>query len=202
VTQVNVVTKSGTNQYTGSMFEFIRNTAMDARNFFQQPNTPVSVLRRNQFGVVIGGPIVIPHVINGHDKLFFLFNYEGQRQNQQTLTYGSVPLPTYFIGNFSGVSTVIYDPAQRVLNAAGTAVVSQAPFPGNIIPASRITPQSTLAASLWPAPNAAPTQVANHLVNVTWDWSNSFEPTWVRPGNDFFGPPIRRAAQPALYDTD
>ncbi len=161
VTQVNVVTKSGTNQYTGSMFEFIRNTAMDARNFFQQPNTPVSILRRNQFGVVVGGPIVIPHVINGHDKLFFLFNYEGQRQNQQTLTYGSVPLPTYFTGNFSGVSTVIYDPAQRVLNAAGTAVSSQAPFPGNIIPASRIAPQSTLAASLWPAPNAPATQVAN-----------------------------------------
>ena len=163
MTQMNVVTKSGTNQYHGSLFEFLRNTAMDARNFFQPASTPVSILKRNQFGFVLSGPIRIPKVFNGHDKLFFLFNYEGQRQNQQNLAYGSVPLPAYFTGNFSPYSTVIYDPAQRVLNAAGTAVTAQAPFPGNIIPASRIAPQSALAASLFPAPNATPTNVLNYV---------------------------------------
>ena len=163
MTQMNVVTKSGTNQYHGSLFEFLRNTAMDARNFFQPANAPVSILKRNQFGFVLSGPIRIPHVFNGHDKLFFLLNYEGQRQNQQNLVYGSVPLPSYFTGNFSAYNTVIYDPAQRVLNAAGTAVTTQAPFPGNIIPASRIAPQSTLGASLFPAPNATPTAVLNNV---------------------------------------
>ena len=161
--QMNVVTKSGTNEYHGALFEFVRNTAMDARNFFQPVNTPVSILKRNQFGFVLSGPIRIPKVFNGHDKLFFLFNYEGQRQNQQNLAYGSVPLPAYFTGNFSPYSTVIYDPAQRVLNAAGTAVTAQAPFPGNIIPASRIAPQSVIAASLFPAPNATPTNTLNYV---------------------------------------
>jgi hypothetical protein len=161
--QMNVVTKSGTNEYHGALFEFVRNTAMDARNFFQPANSPVSILKRNQYGFVLSGPIRIPHVFNGHDKLFFLFNYEGQRQNQQNLAYGSVPLTSYFSGNFSAYSTVIYDPAQRVLNAAGTAVTAQAPFPGNIIPASRIAPQSVIAASLFPAPNATPTNVLNYV---------------------------------------
>ncbi|MGA2114007.1 MAG: carboxypeptidase-like regulatory domain-containing protein [Bryobacteraceae bacterium] len=163
VTQMNVVSKSGSNQYHGAAFEFVRNTDMDAKNFFQQPHTPIEILKRNQFGFVLGGPVQIPHVFSGHDKLFFLVNYEGQRQNQQNLAYGSVPLPSYFTGNFAGYSTVIYDPSQRVLNAAGTAVVSQAPFPGNVIPSSRIAPQSALAASLFPAPNATPTNVLNYV---------------------------------------
>jgi hypothetical protein len=78
-TQMNVVTKSGTNVYHGSMFEFLRNTDLDAKNYFQQPNTPVQILKRNQYGFVLGGPVRVPAVFNGHDKLFFLFNYEGQR---------------------------------------------------------------------------------------------------------------------------
>jgi len=162
-TQMNVVTKSGTNQFHGAAFEFLRNTDMDAKNFFQQPNTPIEILKRNQFGFVLGGPVLIPKVLNGHDKLFFLVNYEGQRQNQQNLAYGTVPLPSYFTGDFGAYSTVIYDPAQRVLNSAGTGVVSQAPFPGNVIPQSRIAPQSVLAASLFPAPNATPTSILNYV---------------------------------------
>jgi hypothetical protein len=162
-TQMNVVSKSGTNQYHGSVFEFVRNTDLDARNFFQPANSPVEILKRNQFGFVLGGPVRIPHLLSGHDKLFFLVNYEGQRQNQQNLAFGSVPLPAYFTGNFAGDSTVIYDPSQRVLNAAGTALASQAPFPGNIIPTNRIAPQSLLLEPLFPAPNAAPTNVLNYV---------------------------------------
>ena len=99
-TQMNVVTKSGTNDYHGSAFEFLRNTDLDAKNYFQQPNTPISILKRNQFGFVLGGPVRIPGVFNGHDKLFFLFNYEGQRQNQQNLMYGTTPLPAVLHGRF------------------------------------------------------------------------------------------------------
>ncbi len=163
VTQVNVVTKSGTNQYHGTMFEFLRNTAMDAKNFFQQPNTPIEILRRNQFGFVLSGPVQIPRVFNGHDKLFFLFNYEGQRQSQQNLSYGSVPLPSYFNGDFSSYSTTIYDPLTRVVSGDGTTVLSQTPFPGNVIPPNRIAPQSLIAAALFPAPNAMPTKILNNV---------------------------------------
>jgi hypothetical protein len=162
-TQMNVVSKTGTREYHGAMFEFLRNTALDAKNYFQQPNTPVQVLKRNQFGFVLGGPVQIPGLIKQHDKLFFLFNYEGQRQNQGNLAYGTTPLPQYFTGDFSSYSTIIYDPAQRVLNSAGTGVVSQSPFPGNIIPQSRIAPQSKLAAALFPAPNAIPSGALNYV---------------------------------------
>jgi hypothetical protein len=162
-TQMNVVTKSGTNAYHGSMFEFLRNTDLDAKNYFQQPNTPVQVLKRNQFGFVLGGPVTVPKVLNGHDKLFFLFNYEAQRQNQGSLAYGTTPLPQYFTGDFSSYSTVIYDPSQRVLSSAGTGVVLQAPFPANTIPKNRIAPQSVLAATLFPAPNAIPTGALNYV---------------------------------------
>src|SRR5262249_15261520 len=85
MTQVNVITKSGTNELHGTMFEFVRNTAMDARNFSQLPTAPVQQLKRNQFGFTLGGPIVIPKVVNGRNKLFFFANYEGQRQRVGSL---------------------------------------------------------------------------------------------------------------------
>ncbi|MBV6431262.1 MAG: hypothetical protein IANPNBLG_01391 [Bryobacteraceae bacterium] len=163
VTQVNVITKSGTNQLHGSLFEFVRNTAMDARNFFQLPNAPVQPLKRNQFGFTLGGPVVIPKVMNGRNKLFFFVNYEGQRQRTGSLQFASVPLPEYFTGNFAGLPQTVYDPSTRVLNAAGTAVVSQQPFPGNVIPQNRIHPSSIVARPLWPVPNSPPAGVRDLL---------------------------------------
>jgi hypothetical protein len=159
MTQINVITKSGTNELHGSLFEFVRNTAFDARNFFQLPNAPVQPLKRNQFGFTAGGPIVIPKLINGRNKLFFFANYEGQRQRIGSLNFASVPPPQYFTGNFAGLPQTIYDVRTRVLSEDGTRVISQQPFPGNIIPPDRIHPKSRLAQTLWPAPNTAPTQI-------------------------------------------
>lgn len=160
--QVNVITKSGTNQYHGTLFEFVRNTDFDANNFFQSPTVPVQVLKRNQFGGVIGGPVRIPKLYNGRDRLFFFFNYEGVRQTKGTLAYSSVPLPQYFTGDFSGYSTVIYDPATRVLTADGSKVASQSPFPGNAIPANRIAPASVIVArTFFPTPNTTPSGFLN-----------------------------------------
>ena len=73
--QVNVVTKSGTNQIHGSGFEFLRNTSLDAKNYFSQPTDPTPVYRQNQFGGTIGGPIK-------KDKTFFFLDYQGSRQTQ------------------------------------------------------------------------------------------------------------------------
>ncbi len=103
---ISVVTKSGTNQLHGTAFDYLRNTDFDANNFFNQ-STPGSyqprpILRRNQFGGTIGGPITIPKVVNGKDRFFFFFGYQGQRQNSiqvnpQVTTY----TPAELNGDFS-----------------------------------------------------------------------------------------------------
>ena len=81
------VMKSGTNEFHGSVFDYLRNDALNANNFFNKnspdptSNKPRPVLKRNQFGGTIGGPVLIPGVFDGKDKLFFFFGYQGQRQN-------------------------------------------------------------------------------------------------------------------------
>ena len=79
---VTVVTKSGTNQVHGTVFDYLRNDAFNANNFFNNAaGLPRPVLKRNQFGGTIGGPITIPHLLDGKDRFFFFFGYQGQRQN-------------------------------------------------------------------------------------------------------------------------
>jgi hypothetical protein len=165
--QINVTTRSGTNEIHGSAFEFLRNSALDAKNFFDVPTAPIPPFRRNQFGATLGGPVVIPHVVNGKDKLFFFFDYEGLRE-RKALTQGATLPPTAWVnGDFSAVSTPLYDPTTRVLNAAGTAVVSASPFPGNIIPANRLAPVSVAYMKQWvPAVTAGPNALANDFINT------------------------------------
>lgn len=77
---VSVVTKSGTNQLHGTAYDFVRNDAFNANSFFNNANgLPIDILKRNQFGGTLGGPVMIPKVINGKDKFFFFFGYQGQR---------------------------------------------------------------------------------------------------------------------------
>jgi len=79
---VSVVTKSGTNDLHGSLFEFVRNNDFNANTFLNnQQSLPVPILKRNQFGATLGGPVTIPKVIHGHDKLFFFVGYQGQHQS-------------------------------------------------------------------------------------------------------------------------
>ena len=72
IAQVNVSTKSGTNDLHGALFEFIRNSELDARNYFDRKDRPIPPFKRNQYGFTAGGPIVIPKLVNGKDRLFFL----------------------------------------------------------------------------------------------------------------------------------
>src|SRR6266481_5932498 len=78
---VDVVTKSGTNQVHGSVFEFLRNSAMDARSFFNRAGTPFPSFRYNQFGGSFGGPVEIPRLYHGRNKTFVFVDYEGFRRN-------------------------------------------------------------------------------------------------------------------------
>jgi outer membrane receptor protein involved in Fe transport len=100
---VSVVTKSGTNQLHGTLYDYLRNEDLDANLFFNNEQGQARpILKRNQFGGTVGGPIIIPKVLNGKDKLFFFFAYEGQRQSQLSQA-GKVNTftPAEAAGNFS-----------------------------------------------------------------------------------------------------
>jgi hypothetical protein len=107
---ISVVTKSGTNEWHGSAFEFLRNDAFNANSFFNKsdPNNPLprSVLKRNQYGGTFGGPITLPKVVNGKDRFFFFVGYQGQRLSAQDSTgSGTVYTPAQLAGDFSGGGT-------------------------------------------------------------------------------------------------
>jgi hypothetical protein len=130
-TQVNVLTKSGGNQYHGSLFEFLRNNKFDAQPYsFTSVHPPVSPLRWNDFGFEVDGPVRIPKLFNGRDKLFFMANDEWLLQRRSALATYSVPTPAMFKGDFSALTTVIYDPTTKQ------------PFPSNTIPTARLDPVS------------------------------------------------------------
>ena len=100
---VSVVTKSGTNNFHGSAFEFLRNKVLNANRFFNNKNgIPREDLKRNQFGFTVGGPITIPRVIKGEDRFFFFAGYQGQRQvASQTTASITTFTPAELQGNFS-----------------------------------------------------------------------------------------------------
>ena len=140
IAQINASTKSGTNQLHGTVFEFARHSSLDAKNYFDRDDRPIPPFKRNQYGATIGGPVVIPKLLNGRDKLFFLFNWEGLRETKSITATPSVPLTAWRTGDFSGLRDAsgnlipIYDPATRVFDAAGNVLQAPTPFPGNQIP--------------------------------------------------------------------
>ena len=109
---LNATTKSGSNQFHGALFEFMRDDRFDARNFFARETEE---LKRHQFGGTIGGPML-------RNRTFFFASYEGMRERQGLVFNNVVPTAAMKTGNFSGSSRVIYDPLTRQ------------PFPGNVIP--------------------------------------------------------------------
>ncbi len=156
IAQVNVITKSGTNELHGAVFEFLRNAKLDAKNFFDNPNTGVPPFKRNQFGFVVGGPIV-------RDKLFFLGNYEGLRQRKALTTQSTVPYERDKTGDFSHLSQTVYDINTRVRLADGT--YAQDAFPNNRIPDNRIHLIARETLALYPSANQASTAWANNFLS-------------------------------------
>jgi hypothetical protein len=156
---VTMVTKSGTNAFHGTAYDFLRNTVLNANTFFSdQAHLKRPVLIQNQFGGAIGGPIK-------KDKLFFFGSYQGIRAAIGATTPYSVPTAAEEAGAITSTTPVI-DPGQ--FNASGVFVPS-APgttFPNNIIPANRINPTSTAMFPWWAPPNG-PGTVNNYTVNAT-----------------------------------
>ncbi len=174
---VSVSTKSGTNQLHGTGYEFLRNDAFDARNFFvrkvQSPDgtlvkDPVPPLDRHQFGVAVGGPMVIPGVYDGHSRTFFFADYAGIKETRGVTTVNTVPTAATRIGDFSnyrdrsGNLIPIYDPlTTRVDPTTGRIVRDQ--FPNNIIPADRILSVGRNIASIYPLPNNGSSNFDNYI---------------------------------------
>jgi hypothetical protein len=100
---VNVVTKSGGSQFHGDVYDYMRNGALDARNYFLDPNTKKPNSHRNQFGVAVGGPVYIPGIYKQRDKTFFFFNFEGHRDHNAGIDSHIVPIPAFRTGDFSSV---------------------------------------------------------------------------------------------------
>jgi hypothetical protein len=155
---VNVSIKSGTNKLHGTLWEFLRNDALDANNFFaNRARRHKGKFRFNQYGGTIGGPIWIPKVYDGHNRSFFFFSYEGVRRvTGIDPVFLTVPTAAQRRGDFSNLRDVtgnlipIFDPLTTTRNAAGQFVRTQ--FPGNIIPDNRISPNAKALLALTPLP--------------------------------------------------
>lgn len=102
---VNLTIRSGTNQYHGTLYEFVRTSQFDAKNYFDSHTAPITPFHLNQYGANVGGPIILPHIFNGRDKLFFFADWEGRRQNQAQTYISTLPLPAFLTGDFSALCT-------------------------------------------------------------------------------------------------
>jgi hypothetical protein len=164
---INVATRSGTNEFHGSLFEFLRNAKLDANSWANNRNgVPRAAFQRNQFGGTIGGPISIPKLYSGENRTFFFFAFQGTRQRSQANAQASVPLEEWRRGDFSnlrngnGQPITIYDPLTVSCASAcdtANAVYVRQPFPGNRIPQDRFDPVARRLLQYFPSPNAVPT---------------------------------------------
>lgn len=150
---IDMVTKSGTNQFHGTVYDYIQNDAMNAKAWLAKPGQPKNLLRYNQFGGVVSGPVIFPHLYNGRDKTFFTASYEGLRDNFGTTTLATVMTDAMRHGDFSGLSKQLKNPYTGV------------PYAGNIIPMDQISPQAQNLFQYLTLPNQ-PGVVNNFNANV------------------------------------
>src|SRR5258707_1370218 len=156
--QVNVSTRPGTNSFHGTAFEFLRNNALDARDYdfnsstrsATNPSPPSRPYRQNQYGFTLGGPIWIPKVFNGKNRLFFMSNYEGFKSRTTTTTFATTMTQAMRNGDFSAIPTVLQDPLSRTGTPPNVLTM---PYPGNQVPQNRIDKTSLLLMKFFPLPN-------------------------------------------------
>ncbi|QOY85742.1 TonB-dependent receptor [Paludibaculum fermentans] len=167
---VNLSIKSGTRDLHGSVYEYFRNDKLDANDWFRNaqkqldPATKATRVpfRQNQYGVAVGGPVVLPKVYNGRDKTFWFASWEGYRRRRGNTTISSTPIAAWRTGDFSSFNKQIYDPLTGTQTADG--IVRQ-PFAGNIIPKARLNAGMLyLQDTYLPLPNVAGLQTNNYVM--------------------------------------
>jgi hypothetical protein len=139
--QVNIASRSGTNRFSGTAYEFLRNSALDARNFFDDPHQPIPPFRQNQFGASLGGPL-------RRDRTFFFSNYEGFRVRQSVTNTTLLPSEALRRGDFGGLNPLTGESFPAILDPD-----TGEPFLGNQIPEARLDPLSRAILNRLPLPN-------------------------------------------------
>ncbi len=163
---INIATRGGTRDLHGSLYEFLRNDALDARNAFVTTKDPITgrmkpIVRYNQYGGTVGGPVLIPKVYNGRDKTFFYFGYEQWKYRTANINRSTVPTQMERDGDFSntrdgtGKLIPIYDTATTRANPSGSGYVRDLLL-GNVVPKSRMDPVALNVLKYMPLPNVAP----------------------------------------------
>ncbi len=170
---LNILTKSGTNNFHGSAYEFFRNEKMDAANFFmnragtnpipgrQDRRTPQ---RYNQYGAAAGGPVIVPRVYNGKDKTFVFGNFEIVQLRRSLFRTFGVPTTLMRTGNFSEAPFDIYDPASTTPNPGAAGRYLRTPFANRQVPADRMARLPLNILKLYPSPQRS--GVVNNLDSV------------------------------------
>ena len=146
--QINLSTRSGTNQIHGTAYDFFRNDALDAKGYFTPHGSKNPPLRQNQFGYVLSGPVVVPHLYNGRDKSFFLANYEGLRSKTSTNNFRNVPTVAEKGGQFT----------DAIVNP-----FTKAPYPNDYIDPSTFSTLAKNSLSHIPDPNTS-AQQGNYFI--------------------------------------
>jgi len=140
---IHIVTRSGSNEFHGSLFEYVRNDKFDASNyFFNATGRSRPILRYNQFGGAIGGPVLAPKVYNGRNRTFFFYTNEFTRQVGQGLSQSTVPTLLERSGDFTrsgtgGAAVPIFDP---FTTTASGNTFTRVVFPGSVVPRNRFDP--------------------------------------------------------------
>jgi hypothetical protein len=153
---VNVVTKSGTNELHGSLYEFLRNDKLDAREYFARADAPTPAFRQNQFGGTIGGPIK-------RNKLFFFGAYEGFRKRRENTAVNSVPTAAMRVGDYSAVRDV-FDPFTTHADASKSTGFARDRFPNRMIPQSSFDSVMSRVVQAYPLPQSSGL-ANNHVSN-------------------------------------
>jgi hypothetical protein len=187
VSQINVSTKSGGNEFHGALFEFLRNEKLDATNYaFTALRPPKDPFKWNQYGFTLSGPVWIPRLFNGRNRLFFMSNFEGYRDRKQLRGVYNVPSQAMREGDFTGRAP-IFDPRTRV-REGGRIVATQ--FPSNVVPRSRFHPTALKLLEFYPAPNIATASLSSNFQNgrrrvidkdqfiQRVDWTESSNSSW------------------------
>ncbi len=179
---VNIVTKAGTNAYHGTAYYYHQNDAFNANSFTNNRNGIAKpFLRRHQYGYSLGGPVWIPKLYAGKNKTFFFSTFEGRRESNPIDQLTSVPTAAQISGDFSRTVALIngqpqliqiFDPAtSRIVNGTPT----RDPFPGNIIPQSRISAIALNVLKYYPAPTGPGSSVTglfNYQYHATRRYSH------------------------------
>lgn len=177
--QIRIVTKSGGRDFHGSLYEYFRNSALDANSWTRNRNATtnfVAPFRYNQFGYNLNGPVTIPNVFNkNREKLFFLWSQEWVRRRFEDSLFNRVPSAAMRNGDFSELlgSNIYYGSPRSIVdpNTITSATPNGSPFPNNVIPTNRLSPNGIAFLRTYYAPNGS-FQGGNNWLRVRPGWQN------------------------------